>query len=97
MKRKLVLGVFVFLILIIFSCFANAQYNFLSEQSNWGIEHLKEKYHIKDKQNKEEIIVEGFIWGVIVPENEGYSFIEYTEMIEDKEYIITEIIIENPH
>ncbi|MDD3491446.1 MAG: hypothetical protein PHG13_00510 [Candidatus Pacebacteria bacterium] len=97
MKKGIFLGILVFLVLIVFSCFAYAHYDFLSEESNQGIERLKEKYQIENRQNKQnEVITEGFIWGVIAPEHEGYSMVEYTEVIEGEEYTITEIHIINP-
>ncbi|NMA49718.1 MAG: hypothetical protein GX947_08150 [Tissierellia bacterium] len=93
MKKGVVLGILVFLILIIFSCFAYAHYDFLSDESNLGIEHLKEKYQI---ESRHEVVTEGFVWGVIAPENEGHSMVEYTEVIEEEEYTVTEIRIVNP-
>jgi hypothetical protein len=88
--------VLVFLVLIFSSSSTLAHYIFLSDDSNIGLNILKEKYIESLDLNDEEHYDHGFIWGVIVPENEGKEIQEYTEIIEGKVYLITEITVINP-
>ena len=87
--------VLVFLVLIFSSSSTLAHYIFLSDDSNIGLNILKEKY-IESLNLNDEDYDHGFIWGVIVPENEGKEIQEYTEIIEGKVYLITEITVINP-
>jgi hypothetical protein len=83
--RKAIVFMTMILVFSIFSINVCAQYDFLSEEANIGLNVLKEKY-----------LNNGFIWAVIAPENYGKDVIEYIEIIEGKVYTITEITILNP-
>ena len=90
MKSRVVLGVLVFLVLF-FMCFLSsfADYSFLSPESNTALDVLKEKHRVK------EILVEkeyGFVWAVILPENDGVETEEIREAVYNDETGIFEAV-----
>jgi len=93
--RKAIVFMTMVLVFSIFSINVCAYYDFLSDDANIGLNVLKERY-LGVLDEKEEYYDHGFIWGVIVPENEGKEVREYTEILEGQKYTITEIVILNP-
>jgi hypothetical protein len=95
MNGRIFLGFLVFLVLFLI-CFLSSfayYFPFLSPESNFALEALKEKCREK------EIVLEkehGFVWVVILPKNDGIKTNEVKEEIEGHIYTITEITITNP-
>jgi hypothetical protein len=94
MRKAMVFVTIVFaMFLVSSSVFA---YDFLSDDSNIGLNILKEKYIDSLDLDDEEYYDHGFVWAVIAPENYGKEIQEYEEEIEGHIYTITEIIIIDP-
>lgn len=102
--KKILLIVMVALVILSFSINAFAYYNFLSPECNIYLEELKEKFREKEEK---EIVLEkrkgGFVWAVVLPENDGVEIKKVQEAVYNDGtgkfegiYRFTNIVIKNP-